>query len=186
MVILRGLGATPGMRTSGVHGVAVLVATDDTVDGHAGANPWHSTGCNANSPSRPAVAPARLSVCLTLLLFHDPRIAATEPAAGALGCPHRGCRHRPPGHPRPRQVRVGADRTEAHGPAGRAAGPVAGPVPGVAASYPQRADTVDTVGAARFAATSGLDYRRAAAHVAFPLRTLRVCSPPRRSPAPTT
>jgi hypothetical protein len=111
-----------------------------------------------------------------MLLFHDPSAAAADLAAGVLACPHRGCEGRlaPRGHARTRCVRVAPSRTEAHRPGrARCRSCRRTQVLGWARSYPRRPDTVETVGSALLAATSGLGYRPVAQLVGLPATTVR-------------
>lgn len=111
-----------------------------------------------------------------MLLIHDPSFAAACLAAGTLECPRGGCGGRlgPWGHARPRRLRLSRGRSETHTPRRarcRTCGQTHVLIP--TRSYPRRADSVETVGAALLAAASGLGHRRVAARVELPATTVR-------------
>ena len=111
-----------------------------------------------------------------MLLIHDPVFAAACLAAGTLECPRGGCggRPRPWGHARARRLRLSGGRYETHTPR-RARCRACGQTHVLIStrSYPRRADSVETVGAALLGAASGLGHRRVAASVDLPATTVR-------------
>lgn len=111
-----------------------------------------------------------------MMLTDDLTATTAALVAGELACHRVGCGGRlgPWGYARPRVLRLGAGRSEAHTPRRARCRSCGGTEVVISArSYPRRVDTVETVGRALLAAVGGLGHRAVARQVRLPATTVR-------------